>query len=72
MAPDGEEQDAYLPGVKEIVDKFTVKIIAIVYRNDDIEENWMVVADDVTFAKEDISVGETRRLRTLPLISSSK
>ena len=67
MAPDGEEQDAYLPG-----DKFTVKIIAIVYRNDDIEENWMVVPDDVTFAKEDISVGETRRLRTLPLISSSK
>ena len=37
MAPDGEKQDAYILGVNEPVGKFTGKIIAIVYRKDDIE-----------------------------------
>ena len=36
MAPDGEEQDAYILGVNE--PKFTGKIIAIVHRKDDGEE----------------------------------
>ncbi|SEA21116.1 Acetyltransferase (GNAT) family protein [Lachnospiraceae bacterium NK3A20] len=56
MAPDGEEQDAYILGVNEPVGKFIGKIIAIVYRKDDIEEKWVVVPDGVTFSKE-----ETRR-----------
>ena len=54
MAPDGEEQDAYILGVNESVGKFTGKIIAIVYRKDDIEEKWVVVPDGVTFSKEEI------------------
>ena len=54
MAPDGEEQDAYVLGVNEPVCKFTGKIIAIVYRKDDIEEKWVVVPDGVTFSKEEI------------------
>lgn len=54
MAPDGEEQDAYILGVNEPVKKFTGKIIAIVYRKDDIEEKWVVVPDGVTFSKEEI------------------
>ena len=54
MAPDGEEQDAYILGVNEPVGKFTGKIIAIVYRKDDIEEKWVVVPDRVTFSKEEI------------------
>ena len=54
MAPDGEEQDAYILGVNEPVGKFTGKIIAIVYRKDDIEEKWVVVPDGVTFSKEGI------------------
>ena len=54
MAPDGEEQDAYILGVNEPVCKFTGKIIAIVYRKDDIEEKWVVVPDGVTFSKEEI------------------
>ena len=54
MAPDGEEQDAYVLGVNEPVGKFTGKIIAIVYRKDDIEEKWVVVPDGVTFSKEEI------------------
>ena len=41
MAPDGEEQDAYILGVNEPVKKFTGKIIAIVRRKDDIEEKWI-------------------------------
>lgn len=39
MAPDGEEQDAYILGINEPVDKFTGKIIAIVHRKDDVEKN---------------------------------
>ena len=54
MAPDGEEQDAYILGVNEPVDKFTGKIIAIVQRKDDVEEKWVVVPDGVTFSKEEI------------------
>ena len=54
MAPDGEEQDAYILGVNEPVDKFTGKIIAIVHRKNDIEEKWVVVPEEVTFSKEEI------------------
>ena len=54
MAPDGEEQDAYILGVNEPVKKFTGKIIAIVRRKDDIEEKWIVVPDGITFSKEEI------------------
>ena len=41
-APDGEEQDAYILGVNEPVDKFTGKIIAIVQRKDDVEVKMML------------------------------
>ena len=42
LAPDGEEQDAYILGVNEPVDKFTGKIIAIVQRKDDVEVKMML------------------------------
>ena len=54
MEPDGEEQDAYILGVNEPVDKFTGKIIAIVHRKNDIEEKGVVVPEEVTFSKEEI------------------
>ena len=54
MAPDGEEQDAYILGVDEKVDKFMGRIIAIVHRNDDIEKKWIVVPEGVSFTKEEI------------------
>lgn len=54
MAPDGEEQDAYILGVNEPVDKFTGKIIAIVHRKDDVEEKWVVVPDGMMFSKDEI------------------
>lgn len=54
MAPDGEEQDAYILGVDEAVEKFTGKIIAIVHRHDDVEEKWVVAPEGLTFTKEEI------------------
>ena len=54
MAPDGEEQDAYILGVDGAIDKFSGKIIAIVHRNDDVEEKWIVAPEGMTFTKEEI------------------
>ena len=47
IAPDGEEQDAYILGVDEPVERFTGKIVAIVHRYDDVEENWVVCPEAV-------------------------
>ena len=54
MAPDGEEQDAYILGVEEPLNEFTGKIIAIIHRNDDIEEKWVVASADLVFSKDQI------------------
>ncbi|WP_246582642.1 inorganic diphosphatase [Clostridium mobile] len=54
MAPDGEEQDAYVIGVDKPVHEYIGKLIAIIHRNDDIEEKWVVCAENVTFSKEEI------------------
>ena len=54
MAPDGEEQDAYILGVDEAVNTFTGKVIAVIHRNDDVEEKWVVCPEDMTFTKEEI------------------
>ncbi len=54
MAPDGEEQDAYILGVETPVYKFTGKIIAIIHRNDDIEDKWVVAPEGKVFSVEEI------------------
>ena len=54
MAPDGEEQDAYILGVNNPVKEFTGKVIAIIHRFDDVEEKWVVAPEDVSFLKEEI------------------
>lgn len=54
IAPDGEEQDAYVLGVSEPVSEFTGKIIAIIKRLDDVEEKWVVTPENMTFTKEEI------------------
>ena len=54
MAPDGEEQDAYILGVNEPVKEFTGKVIAIIHRFDDVEEKWVVAPEDLSFSKEEI------------------
>ena len=55
MAPDGEEQDAYVLGVNEPVNEFSGMIIAIIHRLDDVEEKWVCAPDGMTFTKEEIA-----------------
>ena len=54
IAPDGEEQDAYILGVNEPIKEFVGRIIAIIHRFDDVEEKWVVVPEDVSFTKDEI------------------
>lgn len=54
MAPDGEEQDVYILGVNEAIENFTGTIIAVVHRNDDVEEKWVVAPEGMSFTKEEI------------------
>lgn len=54
IAPDGEEQDAYILGVTQPVEEFTGVVIAIIHRYDDVEEKWVVVPKNTFFTKEEI------------------
>ena len=54
IAPDGEEQDAYIIGVDIPVEEFVGKIIAIIHRYDDVEEKWVVAPENASFTKEEI------------------
>lgn len=54
MAPDGEEQDAYILGVDQPVEVFAGKVIAIIHRFDDVEEKWVVAPENATFSQKEI------------------
>lgn len=54
FAPDGEEQDAYILGVDTAVKEFTGKVVAIVHRDNDVEEKWVVAPKNMSFTKEEI------------------
>lgn len=54
LAPDGEEQDAYIIGVDEAVSEFTGKVIAVIHRFDDVEEKWVVAPENMSFSKAEI------------------
>lgn len=54
IAPDGEEQDAYILGVDVPVKEFVGKIIAIIHQYDDVEEKWVVAPQNISFSKEEI------------------
>lgn len=54
MAPDGEEQDAYILGVNDPVSEFTGRVIAVIHRFDDVEEKWVVAPEGMTFTREEI------------------
>lgn len=54
IAADGEEQDAYILGIDVPVTEFTGKVIAIIHRFDDVEEKWVVSAENVSFSKSEI------------------
>ena len=47
MAPDGEEQDAYILGVDAPVEKFTGMVVGVICREDDNEEKWVVVPEEM-------------------------
>ena len=51
---DGEELDVYLLGVNTPVDSFVGKVIAIVHRENDIEDKLVAVPEGITFTKEEI------------------
>ena len=54
MAPDGEEQDAYVLGVDTPLDSFTGKRIAVIHRKDDIEEKWVIAPENIPYNKQQI------------------
>lgn len=54
IAPDGEEQDAYILGINKPIKEYTGKIIAIVHRLDDVEDKWVVASEDTQYTKEEI------------------
>ena len=55
IAPDDEEQDAYILGVNEPVTEFVGKVIAVIHRLNDIEDKWVVVPEGRFFTKEEIA-----------------
>lgn len=54
MAQDGEEEDAYILGVREPVRKYTGKVIAVIYRKDDTEHKWVVAPEGSSFTAGEI------------------
>ena len=54
IAPDGEEQDAYILGVSAPIKEFTGMVIAIIHRQNDVEDKWVVAPDGMSFTKEEI------------------
>ena len=55
LAGDGEEQDAYILGVEEPVARFTGRVIAVIHRLDDVEDEWVVAPVGRSFTKEKIA-----------------
>ena len=55
IAPDGEEQDAYILGINVPITEFVGRVIAIIHRLNDIEDKWVVAPDGKSFSKEEIA-----------------
>ncbi|MEN6313971.1 MAG: GrpB family protein [Clostridiaceae bacterium] len=54
IAPDGEELDVYIYGEDKPLDEFTGRVIAIVHREDDIEDKLVAIPDGITFSASEI------------------
>ena len=54
IAPDGEEQDAYILGVNMPINEFTGKVIAVIHRLNDVENKWVVAPKNRIFTKDEI------------------
>ncbi len=55
LGGDGEEMDVYLLGVKMPVEEFDAQIIAIVHRENDVEDKLVGVPEGMTFTAEEIA-----------------
>ena len=53
LAPDGEEQDAYILGIDKPLLEFTGIVIAVIHRLNDIEDKLVVAPEGVNFTKEE-------------------
>ena len=54
IAPDGEEQDAYILGVDEPISEFVGRVIAVIHRADDVEDKWVVADEKSRYTEEEI------------------
>ena len=54
IAPDGEEQDAYVLGIDKPLEEFTGVVLAVIQRLNDVEDKWIVVPEGTSFTKEEI------------------
>ncbi len=54
MASDGDWQDVYILGVDEPLACFTGRRIAVVRRQDDVEDKWVLAPEGVSFTAEEI------------------
>lgn len=54
LSADGEGADAYVMGVSEPIDSFCGKVIALIHREDDIEDKLVVAPEDKTYTAEDV------------------
>ncbi len=54
LAPDGEEQDAYVLGIDKPAREVVGRVIAIIHREDDVEDKWVVAPDGVLFTEDQI------------------
>lgn len=51
---DGEWQDAYVLGVHEPVSRMEGCVIAVIHREDDVEDKWVVAPEGLRFSEEEI------------------
>ncbi len=55
LGGDGEELDVYLVGVDMPVERYTGRIIGIVYRADDVEDKLVMAPEGVTFTAAEMA-----------------
>lgn len=53
-APDGDDLDAYILGIKEPIESFTGRCIAVIHRTNDEDDKLVVVPDGVDYSDNEI------------------
>ena len=53
-APDSEDQDAYILGIAIPLKEFTGKVIAVIHRENDVENKWVVAPEHLNFTETDV------------------